>query len=566
MLHRTALALAIALCLHTVAIAGEVRFRVTVDASALGNGGPAIGPVSGRLLISVVRPGAKVAPDEDPNNAPFWDDPQPLFAADADGITADHPVIVGTGCDHSMEEIDRLAPGEYRAAARLIRVRRSSNWRRDAGNLISGAVTFTVRPDRPTVVDIALKSQTHGQTWPDGARSHGAELVEIRSAILSGFLGRDVMLRAGVVRPTHFDAGRRYAAVYEVPGFGGDHFGAIGVAERRSRPADGDDAQRALDASTFWIVLDPESPNGHTLFADSANNGPCGRALVEELIPAIEKRYPLAARPGARLLRGHSSGGWSTLWLALNYPATFGATWSSSPDPVDLRALETIDIYSQHNAYYVGGNSTDADTERWSLLDKVPGALVRSHVPDAPDLTASFRSDGRAITSVLKEAQSEDILGPDNTSGQQWDSWMAVWGPRNARGHPAALFDPATGKIDHAIAEQYRQYDIADLLRRHPERYGPIFQDDVRIVVGGADSFFLNEAVALLKQEVDRLTPPTDSAKANGYIKIVPGLDHSTIFNSAEVRGFPSEMLAHLRARDLAVEPAGATPTPATAR
>lgn len=581
MLHRTVLAVAIVLCLHASAMASDVQFRVT--ASAAMPGLAAAGPLSGRLLISVIRPGAKVAPDEDPNNGPFWGDPQPLFAVDAAGLSPDHPALVGAGCDHSMEAIDRLAPGEYRAAARLIRARQSSNWRNDAGNLTSGTVRFTVAPDRRTVVDIALASQTAGRAWPTGARTHGAEFFEVRSALLSKFLGREVMLRAGVVKPTDFDPKRQYAAVYEVPGFGGDHFDAIGVAEGRSRRAKGDraDTQSSLDASTFWIVLDPESPNGHTLFADSANNGPCGRALVEELIPALEKKYPLVAKPEARLLRGHSSGGWSTLWLALNYPHTFGATWSTSPDPVDFRSLETIDIYSQHNAYWVGGNRIDADTDRWSLLDKIPGALKRSNTPDAADLIASFRREGQAGMTVKEEAQAEDILGPDNTSGQQWDSWMAAWGPRSARGHPAALFDPTSGEIDHAVAEQYRKYDITDLLRKHPERYGPIFRQNVRIVVGGADSFFLNEAVALLQHDVDALPPlpplppsPSPSlpqanhAAAKGYIKIVPGLDHGTIFNSAEVREFPAEMLAYLKENRLAVEPvpakSPANPAPAS--
>lgn len=561
MLRRLLIAAAVLLGAHASALAADVQFHVGVGAVPPGQ--PAIGPFSGRLLVSVIRPGSKLSLDEDPNNAPFWDDPQPLFAIDASGLSSDHPVIVGKDCDHSMERIDQLAPGEYRAAARLIRARRSSNWRNDVGNLFSGTVKFTIAADGATVVDIPLVLRTAGRPWPAGERARGAELFEVRSALLSQFRGYEVVLRAGVVKPTSYDPKRQYAAVYEVPGFGGDHFGAIGVAEGRSRPADGDGAaaRASLDASTFWIVLDPESPNGHTLFADSANNGPCGRALVEELIPALEKKYSLVAKPEARVLRGHSSGGWSTLWLALNDPKTFGATWSSSPDPVDFRMLETIDIYSQPYAYEVGGNSPDVDDiDRWSLLHKIPGALKPINAPDAPDWTASFRRDGQAIMTVRQEARAEDILGPDNTSGQQWDSWFAVWGPRNERGHPAALFDPITGKIDHTIAGQYRKYDIADLLRTHPEQYGPIFQRNIRIVVGGADNFFLNEAVALLKRDVDKLPAPADPAAAKGYIKVVPGLDHSTIFNSAEIHAFPAEMLAHLQAHGLAVEPAPAKP------
>src|SRR6185295_1412012 len=68
-------------------------------------------------------------------------------------------------------------------------------------------------------------------------------------------------------------------------------------------------------------------------------------------IPALEAKYPLIADAHARLLRGHSSGGWSTLWLALTYPEIFGATWSTSPDPVDFRRLQLPDIYAGPNMY-----------------------------------------------------------------------------------------------------------------------------------------------------------------------------------------------------------------------
>jgi hypothetical protein len=174
-----------------------------------------------------------------------------------------------------------------------------------------------------------------------------------------------------------------------------------------------------------------------------------------------------------------------------------------------------------------------------------------SNVPDGRDNTASFRQGNRAVMTVKQEAQTEDILGPDNTSGQQWDSWFAVWGPRNEQGHPANLFDPATGVIDHTVAEQYRKYDIANLVRTQPDKYRDVMQKHVRLVVGGADNFFLNEAVTLLKEDVDKLQARAHAGA--GYIKIVPGLDHSTIFQSAEVRGFAGEMVEHLRRTGLVV-------------
>src|SRR5690606_19909538 len=173
--------------------------------------------------------------------------------------------------------------------------------------------------------------------------------------------------------------------------------------------------------------------------------------LVEELIPALEAKYRLIPEPSARLLRGHSSGGWSVAWLALTYPQTFGAAWSTSPDPVDFRRFQLPNIYDNPSMY---------------------------HGPDGRPLS-SYRNRRGERMSILQENLMEEVLGPDNTSGQQWDSWQAVFGPRNARGNPAALFDPRTGAIDRAVAEHYRAYDLSALLDRDPARYLPIFRDRI---------------------------------------------------------------------------------------
>ena len=296
-----------------------------------------------------------------------------------------------------------------------------------------------------------------------------------------------------------------------MPGFGGNHLGAAGG--RRRRPETG--AALELANASFRIVLDPEGPNGHTLFADSANNGPCGAALVKELIPALEKKYPLIAEPSARVLRGHSSGGWSTLWLALTYPDVFGATWSSAPDPVDFRRFQLVDIYGQKN-FYAGADGADLP---------------------------SLRRSGAVTMTIRQESRGEDVLGPDNSSGQQWDSWFAAFGPKNARGNPAALFDAETGAIDPAVAESYRKYDIGELLRKDAARLVPLFRERVRLIVGTEDSFYLNEAVALLDQELAKHPRAPEDA---GYVKLVPG-DHGSVFQSDAMRAIPDEMLAHLR-------------------
>src|SRR6266852_2518217 len=95
----------------------------------------------------------------------------------------------------------------------------------------------------------------------------------------------------------------------------------------------------------LYVTLDPSCRWGHQVFSDSDNNCPCVRALIEELIPHIEKQFRGLAVPGARFVTGHSSGGWSSLWLQVAYPDVFGGVWSTSPDPVDFHDFQRIDVY-----------------------------------------------------------------------------------------------------------------------------------------------------------------------------------------------------------------------------
>lgn len=148
----------------------------------------------------------------------------------------------------------------------------------------------------------------------------------------------------------------------------------------------------------------------------------------------------------------------------------------------------------------------------------------------------------------------EEVMGPDNTSGQQWDSWFAVWGPRNDRGNPAALFDAKTGAIDRAVVERYRAFDIVELVRKMPGVLGPIFKQRVRLVVGDQDNFYLNEAVANLKAEIEKLSFAVLPEGGHGSIAIVPGMDHGTVFRSKEIGEFPRDMAEHLKRAGLVRE------------
>jgi hypothetical protein len=483
--------------------AGEpLAFRVKLDEAA------STESMSGRIVVFLLREGARgVSPRATPADAPFYDDPQPIYAMDVRDLKPGGVVEIADDADAFPAKPSDLPAGKYKVQAILDAGRDNSDWKREPGNVYSEVLPLAREPGAGLALEIPLTKRVEAEEPEPGP---GGEVFEVRSKLLSAFRGRDVLLRAGVVFPSGVDTSKRYAAVYVVPGFGGDHAMARQYLRMRQRGM----GDASLNKAAFTIVLDPESGNGHTLFADSPNNGPVGRALVEELIPALEARYQLIGRPTARIVTGHSSGGWSSLWLALTYPETFGACWSGSPDPVDFHAFQKINLYEASNFY------TDAAGR---------------------EIPSNLQGD-KVLMTIRQENQWEQVRGPANTSGQQWDSWQAVFGLRDERGNPAALFDTVTGAIDKRTVEAYRAFDITDRLRNDPERYLPIFRDHIRIIVGDKDEWNLHAAVRLLRDALVEQGLAMDGVVSFGKVTIVPNTDHGTVMMTPDYRAMSTEM------------------------
>src|SRR5262249_44272249 len=136
----------------------------------------------------------------------------------------------------------------------------------------------------------------------------------------------------------------KYPTVYFIGGFGGGHRYATQMAAG---------GLPKIVANCMIIVLDFSCSLGHSVFADSENNGSWGKFLIEELILAVEVKYHGAQdNPDLRVVTGVSSGGWSSLWLLLNYPERFAGCWSYCPDPVDFRDFQRINLYKDHVNMY----------------------------------------------------------------------------------------------------------------------------------------------------------------------------------------------------------------------
>ena len=517
--------LAPGLCLLLVLLGGiapasaGVAFRAHLDPRAQST------PISGRLVVYVSPSAAR-----DPARGVGLGPAQPVFGIDVRDLRPGQDAVVDDSADAFPVKPSKLPAGRYAARAVLDWQRLSGDWWREPGNLHSDLVEFEVGGDDADrdVIELPLTLTVHRRPEREFP---GIQIVTIRSRLLSEFAGHDVDLKAALILPTDYNPARKYAAIYDIPGFGGSYRDAFGFARARETYAAANAAARDLYGNVFEIFLHPDSPNGHTLFCDSDVNGPWGRALTEELIPALEAKYPLIPSPDARLLRGHSSGGWSTIWLATEYPGVFGAAWASSPDPVDFRRFQRANLYEQTNFF------RDA----------------------SGNLLASMFNDGQAVSTIEQENRVEQVIGPNRTSALQWAAWQSCWGRRAPDGSARALYHPVNGEIDRDEAESYRRFDIVDRLRKHPDQYLPLFRDRIRIIVGDRDEWDLHQAVGLLKDELALLDP--ELARLNresegGYIKILRGYDHSSIFESPQMNDFASQMLRHLRAAG-AAQPAG---------
>ena len=491
-----------------------VEFRATIDPSAQAF------PASGRLVVYLIDQSSGVRSRE-PSDGPFFEEPQPMYSVEVRHTAPGETIVVGANAVFFPVPASELKPGRYRAQAVLDQHSENSSWRREEGNLFSQPVVFDITErEQSQVIHLSLDQRIGAYE----ARQEGrVRQIAVVSRTMQAFDPERATLRAGVIEPIDKEEGRRYPVIYEVPGFGGDHNRAEWVAARMQF-AEPDSDMGRLARNAYWVVLDPEGPNGHHLFTDSANNGPMGEALTKDLIPAIDAAFATIPKQSARLLRGHSSGGWSTIWLGMNYPDTFGGIWSSSPDPVDFSSFQAVDIYAEPNMYRREKDGEVVWTPSYTDEQGVVGMTIR------------------------QENRMEEVLGPGNTSGQQWDSWLAVFGPRRDNGTPADLYDPQTGVIDRGIAKAYEKYDIVRQLRGNRAKFGPVLKDRLRLIVGDMDNYDLDEAVKKLKAELDQLSYAGDKPPA-GYIVIVPGKDHSTVFDSPEMDAVPGQMLRELEAK-----------------
>jgi len=435
-------------------------------------------PFTGRVYVMLAK-----SDKTEPRFGPNWFRPEPIVARDVkDWKPGEDLVIDGTALAFP-EPLAKLATATYSVQAVMDFDRGERNFSTAPGNGYSKSVRRELDPVATGPVVLVIDQLVTPRAFKETER---VKLAEIDSKLLSDFHKRPVKLRAGVVLPKSFAAEprKRYPVVYEIPGFSGTHTLAQDLLHRTD----------VADVEMLWVVLDPSCRLGHHVFADSANNGPCGRALIEELIPFIEKEYRGLGVPAARFVTGHSSGGWSSLWLQVTYPDFFGGVWSLAPDPVDFRDFQLINIYR-------------------------PG--VNMFIDEQGERRPLARSKGKPNLFFKPFSDMDRIMG----HGGQLDSFDAVFSPRGPDGKPRPLWDRDTGAVNPEVARCWEKYDIHLILENNWKTLGPKLAGKLHVTTGSEDTFYLDGAVVLLKEALAKLG-------SDAVVEIVPGRDHSSLIDA----------------------------------
>jgi hypothetical protein len=500
-----------------VAQGGPLRFSVTLPASA------GTQPVDGRLLVMLAKDPRAGEPRFQINDSITG---QLIFGIDVDGLRPGSAATLdGSVLGFPLESINDIPAGTYSVQALIHKYEtfkradghtvkmpmdrgEGQQWARAPGNVYSTPQQITIDPRKGGTVAITLDQTIAPLPKPKDTK--WVKHDEILSERLSRFWGRPMHLGAHVLLPegwdTHPDA--RYPLFIYHGHFPADLTNWREVAPdpnlapdfaarfnwkgyNRTQQEHAWQFHREWTGANFPRAIVIEIQHANPFYDDSyavnsANIGPYGDAIVNELIPYIEKKYRGIGQGWARFMYGGSTGGWEAMGAQVKYPDAFNGAYIACPDPIDFRAYTTIDIYKDTNAYWLDNT--------WK---KTPRPAHRNYL-------------GHVDSMVWEQNRLEEVLGTKTRSGGQWDVWEAVFSPVGPDGYPARIFDKRTGVIDKKVAEYWREnFDLMHIVRRDWNKgLGKKLEGKLNIYVGDMDNYYLNNAVYLAEEFLSTTKDP----------------------------------------------------------
>jgi hypothetical protein len=485
-------------------------------------------PVVGRAFFIVAR-----GNDEMPHlgtgvtGNPLWGvDVRDYKTGDTVVISDGRPTVSG----YPFATLDELPPGEYyvqaflnvyttfhRADGHTIEAHMNSGAFQKPfeapGNAYSDVRKITVAESGLPAIDLTLNNVIQPpRPLKDGEvlqlgnfeDTEWVKYVKIRSEKLSAFWGRDIYLGANILLPPgyeeHPDA--RYPVLYmqghssgftPMPWAPNEWFRPGYEAEHVAVGPQLDGFYEAWTAGKLpklvVITIRDANPFFDTSYSvNTANVGPYGDAITEELMPFLEKEFRIVAEPWGRILAGRSTGGWEAAAMMVFYPHLFAGSFPWAPDPIDFRKLMQINIYEFENAFY--------NELEW----------IRTPLP------AQRETDGLVNYGVIDEFRYEQTVATKDRSGGQWAIWQALFSPVGDDGYPKPLWD-AAGTIDPEVASYWREnWDLSYIIERDWATLGPMLAGKLHFAVGRTDNYYLEQSVYLTEERMRGLRNPYPGA------------------------------------------------------
>ena len=207
----------LALSLGVLSFAAPLRFEITLDPSIAPHGS------SGRLLVFL----ADAKQPRDVLSGGFVPGETWIAAKEVEYFAAGSTIQFDADVMAYPKPFSQAGPGDYEFMALLDPDHSYARNAQDGGDLYSAVVTVRgINPADTAPVKLTITKLT--PTRPAPADTDYVKLVEFVSPMLSKFWGRPITMRAGVVLPPDYasSAAKKYPAVYNIHGFGGDHTGA----------------------------------------------------------------------------------------------------------------------------------------------------------------------------------------------------------------------------------------------------------------------------------------------------------------------------------------------------
>src|SRR6185503_19244799 len=184
------------------------------------------------------------------------------------------------------------------------------DWRVSPGNLYSAVVKVSINKDQHQSIKLETDKVMPPIKVP--ADTKWVKRIKIKSELLSKFWGQPMYIGATILLPNGYDEtpGRHYPTIYQE-----DHFSLDApfyFTDNTNNPFYTDWTSNGFPAFIAIKLQHPTPYFDDSYAVNTANNGPYGDAIHQELIPEIEKQFRCIPEGWARLLTGGSTGGWES--------------------------------------------------------------------------------------------------------------------------------------------------------------------------------------------------------------------------------------------------------------